>query len=471
MLRVALLVLVALASVGAALWAVQSPNDIRFQGPGFEGETSRAAIVLGLLLVGAVIAIAWGVLAWTVGLPGRITRGSRTARMTKARTALADGLIAAEGGDAIAAAKHAKRAAVLSEGDAGGRKLSLLLAARAAEANGDWTSAERAYAQLSREKGAELAGYRGLAAAAVKRGDRTGALAHAKAALDLKGKADWPFGSLFELQTAAADWDGAIETLAEGEKRGRIAVDAARRRRAVLLTAEATRLRRNDPESASEHANRAAKLAPGLPAASALSARIHLAAGRTGKAGGAIEAAWRARPHPALSLIWSDLKPSESANAHADRIRHLASLNPPHRESRILIGEAAIAAGDWREAAEALKPIVEDGATSRLCTLMEAIARGRGSTEDANRWARLAVSAPREPDWSDIDPDGRAFDYSDADWARLVYAYGDGAQLIHPRYESYGRELAATTRIALPAPGAAPPDTPSAPVADYVAKD
>ena len=46
-----------------------------------------------------------------------------------------------------------------------------------------------------------------------------------------------------------------------------------------------------------------------------------------------------------------------------------------------------------------------------------------------------AATAPAEPDWSDLDPEGDAFDYTDQDWRRLIFTYGEKGELIHPRYE------------------------------------
>lgn len=452
MIRIAALIVIVVATLGLAFWAASLPHDVAISFSGREMELSRVTLAIFIAVLGAAMALVWGVIAWMFNLPGQLTRNVRQSKINKARTALADGLIAAEGGDAEQASKQARRAASLSQVGTPDRKLALLLAARAAETNGDWIEAEKAYAELSREKGAELAGLRGLAAAAVQRGDHGGAQAHARSAFLLKSKADWPFGSLFELQTKAADWLAAAETLQDGAKRGLLDGAEAARRRAVLLTAEAYRLRRNDPAKAESLALEAAKLSAGFPPSALLAARLQLAAGKPSRAQSTIESAWRVRPHPALSLMWSDLKPAESGAAQAQRMEKLAELNPEHRESRILIGEAAIAKGDWAKAEETFAPILEEGATGRLCTLMEAVARGRGDSDEAVRWARLAASAAREPDWSDIDPDGRAFDYSDADWARLVYAYGDGGTMIHPRYEGYGRELETLSRLALPAP-------------------
>jgi len=46
-----------------------------------------------------------------------------------------------------------------------------------------------------------------------------------------------------------------------------------------------------------------------------------------------------------------------------------------------------------------------------------------------------AATAPAEADWSDLDPEGEAFDYMDQDWRRLVFSFGEKGELIHPRYE------------------------------------
>ena len=76
-------------------------------------------------------------------------------------------------------------------------------------------------------------------------------------------------------------------------------------------------------------------------------------------------------------------------------------------------------------------------------------------------------SASREADWSDIDPKGNAFEFDRAAWSRLVYAFGDVGDLVHPRYESYGREMEAGRVLALPMADEgvlAPPKTPDGPL-------
>jgi len=55
---------------------------------------------------------------------------------------------------------------------------------------------------------------------------------------------------------------------------------------------------------------------------------------------------------------------------------------------------------------------------------------------DARLWLQRAATAPREADWSDLDPSGESFDYSPQDWRRLVFSFGDTGELIHPRFDS-----------------------------------
>ncbi len=43
--------------------------------------------------------------------------------------------------------------------------------------------------------------------------------------------------------------------------------------------------------------------------------------------------------------------------------------------------------------------------------------------------------AKGEPDWSDIDADGRAFHYSPAEWTAVILAFAETGKLSHPRYE------------------------------------
>jgi HemY protein len=79
---------------------------------------------------------------------------------------------------------------------------------------------------------------------------------------------------------------------------------------------------------------------------------------------------------------------------------------------------------------------------------MARVAFAGGLTDEARAWMARGAEAPQEPDWSDLDPEGGAFAYSPADWARLTTAYAETGELIHPRFER--REPSISDLPALP---------------------
>ena len=281
------------------------------------------ALLIGVLMAG-LVAVAWWILAGVVTLPWTVGRASRDARVKKANKALAEGLLAAEAGDAKAAFKLAKRAARHAD-DA---RLKLLLEARAAEAGENWSDAERAWSELMQLPGGQLAGLRGTASAAIERGDASGAEKRARAALELKSDAEWPFNSLFDIQVNQGRWDAALSTLATGEKRGLISGDSLRRRRAVLLTAHAAGLggeRRQDAQRALADAIRGA---PGFPPAAWHGARHLMIDGKVKPAQNVLEMSWKARPHPALAELARRLVSDENAAETGKRLEALVKANP-----------------------------------------------------------------------------------------------------------------------------------------------
>lgn len=461
-LFVFVLLLVALGAV-LAWWAFNLPGEVTLP-IGEEVVSIRSGVAAILLLVlGGLVALIWWVATGLLVLPGRISKAQRLSRTRKANAALAEGLLAAEGGDAKAALRLAKRAMRHAEDE----RLKLLLEARAAEANDDWAGAERAWGLLTRLPGGQLAGLRGAATAASERGDQITAEARAREALELRSDADWPFNSLFDIQVSKGEWDKALETLSLGEKRDLIEALNLKRRRAVLHTARALAMPQADKLAAQKALAEAIRSAPDFPPAAYHGARFLMMDGKAKAAQGVLELGWKARPHPALAQLSRRLVPQDTRQNIAARLEALIEVNPNHRESRILSAEIAMDTARWVEAIRILALLVEENPTARLCLLMERALKGYGDLDEAQRWGRMAASASREADWSDIDPKGNAFDFDRQGWSRLVYAFGDVGELIHPRYESYGRELEAGRVLALPQPDdgpVAPPRATSGPV-------
>jgi HemY protein len=463
MLRLAFLLIIAVMAVLAS-WQVLSTDAGTVEINWFGAEVSTSGLFAVIVLV-TIVALALPLLRLLMFLmdaPGRIGKSSQRARIRRGQEALALGLIAAEAGEFEDARRHADKAEDLIDEP----RLAMLLQARAAEVGGDTAGAERAYSGMLQHEDTEVLGRKGLMAAALKRGDRTAARAHAEGALKASKTAAWPFQYAFDLAVQAADWESAIETLDLGDKRKLMEDKVARRRRAVLMAAQAAKLERERrPDKAAELAQKAFRMSPGFAPAGALTARLMAGEGKAERAAAILEEAWENGPHPALAHAYRDLVQGESREARAERMAALADKRRDSRESRIVLAELAMERGDWGGAQAALEDAYRENPSSRICILFAQVARGRGDENGARTWLAQAAAAPREADWSDLDPEGPAFLYDDNDWARLVYVYGDGGQLIHPRMER-GAHDALGPVLALPTAVLSPPRT--QPVTDHV---
>jgi HemY protein len=127
----------------------------------------------------------------------------------------------------------------------------------------------------------------------------------------------------------------------------------------------------------------------------------------------------------------------ETPRERAQRLQNLVALNPEHRESRILDVEQALLAGDRTAARAAAERLDLAEPTARLCALMARTAMAAGDEDEARAWIARASGASHEPDWSDLDPEGEAFNYTREDWARVVASYAETGVLVHPRHERH----------------------------------
>lgn len=439
---------VIIAAAASAGWFFQAnPGRAVFEFLGYEVEVP---FILGMAMLFAVtfafFLLVWGIyIAFTS--PGKIRAFLSRRRREQGYDALERALIASAAGDGEAAVRQAARADSLLDRPA----LSTLLAARAAESAGNIEGAEAHYEALLEDNRTRVVARRGLAQLASERGDMDATLEHAKDAFARAKGARWAFDALFDAQIAQGRWDGALEALAEGERRKHIAPDTAKRRRAVILTASALGLEESEPERARDLADAACKAAPGFAPAATLASRLMAKSRRHKRAADVLEAAWTQSPHPAIARAYQGLRKTDSKAKRLERLKGLAALNPEHRESKLLLVQVALDDGDARTGRRILDPLLEEDTPSsaRECALAARLARLEGEDEDARRWMTRAAHASNEADWSDIDPEGRAFPYTDDDWKRMVYVYGEEGRLIHPRHERFEGAAEAVPETAL----------------------
>lgn len=422
---------------------------------------ASAVLVVLILFVALTIGL-WTLLRWLWTLPSRMKDGQSRRRREKAIEAMEEALIASAAGDNNKAAKQAARVRDLLPA----QMLGQLMSARVAAEAGKHDDADIYFRNLLDDTRTALVARLGLAKTAQARGDMSSVIVHAGAAMDHSKSAHWPFEALFDAYMRQGQWEEAAELLARGEKRGAIDKAQHARRKAVLLSAAAAEAeRQGEKDTARDLAERAVAAASNFAPAVVLLARYKAEAGETSKAEDIIEKAWSRDPHPALVSAWQDLKPDLAGAARAKHLRQLSKHKKGHKESYMVLALSELAEKSGGQALDALSSLLEDeNATQRVFELAARAATLAGDHTKAREYQNRAITAPMDPDWSDLDPEGPAFRYTEGDWRRLVLSFGDDGELIHPRFEQ-SRRAASVAALGAPdvALAAAEPPRPDDP--------
>jgi HemY protein len=388
-----------------AVWLANRPGEVNIVWLGREIHMQVGILAAILLLLAVVVALGWQLWRWLARSPKQIARTRAESRRRKGYKALTQGMAAVAAGDPDEAKRQAGRAAVLLNEP----PLTLLLAAQAAQLNGDEQAAHKYFTAMLERPETRFLGLRGLLTQSLKAGDTRAALGYAGDAHRERPSAAWATTTLLDLQLKEGAWNDAEATLREAAKQKSIAPERARRLRAVILAERArTGVAALDHGGGSiislDSAREAVKLAPELVPARALLARLLASGGNDKAAAKTIEQGWADHPHPALAAVYAGLRPGEDAVARARRFEKLAALNPSHRESRLAVAEAAIAAALWGEARGQLTRVAEaEGAapSARLCRLMARLEEGeRGDTATVRTWLMRTAEAPADPAWT-----------------------------------------------------------------------
>jgi HemY protein len=473
MIRTLLIVLAVLAAAVLIIAVRGEPGSAELTWFHWNVRTTAAAAAMLTIFFTLAASLFWRGLIWVAEAPRRAARARADIRRRQGGEALTRGFLAAAGGDGAEARRQAQRAATLVDETPA---LVRLLSAQAAEAADDGAGAKAAYTAMLGFPELRMAAHRGLMQAALADGDAGEALRHAEAAYGLARTAPWAWRAVLEAKLAAGDWPAALALMQGALERKIISPIVAERARAALLTAYAAS-REGDPDeriraNALDDAQTAARLAPGFAPAAVVAARLLAAEGRAARAAQTLEAAWKVAAHPAHWLAYRDLRTDETPRERAGRLASLAAFNPDTREARILMAEQALIAGDAVGARAAGKSLQDEPLTRRLAGLFARIASASGDRDEARAWTARGADAPQEPDWSDLDPEGRAFAYTAADWARIAQAYAERGELAHPRFERGERgpsdlpELPAAYVESTPFISAAESGAPSFPIVD-----
>ncbi|MDC7683322.1 heme biosynthesis HemY N-terminal domain-containing protein [Asticcacaulis sp. BYS171W] len=432
LLGIIILVVVALSATGEAGTA-----SLVWLGYRIDTSAATAVIVIGLMAFAAVCF--WNLALWLSRSPQRAERKRAATRRRQGEDILTRGFLAVASGDGLEARRHAVKAVDLHDNVA----LVRILNAFAADAAGDTAAIRAAYTAMLTVPELKLAGLRGLMNLAISSGDRSEAIRLATDAYNQAKPAMWAFKTLFEAKITAGEWAEALALVEGALNRKLVSPLFSERARASLMAASAAQLETATDaqmrEQALDYAVRAAKLQPMFAPAAVIAARLLAAHGKLGRAEDVLEAAYAAAPHPAIWLAYRDLVSDETPKDRARRLNGLIDRNPSHRESRLLTVERAVLNNSREDIAAATATLEDDlseeRVTRRVCGLMAKAALASNDIDSARNWVAKASLARSEPDWSDLDPEGKAFAYTPADWTALVLTYAETGALAHPRHE------------------------------------
>lgn len=396
MIRILIFTLGVVAAAIGFAWLADRPGTVTVEWLGYQVETSAFVATLAVIALVVALMLLWALLRYLWTRPAATAAYLRERRKQQGYDALSHGLLAIGVGDRT----QAQRYAGIAGRNLPREPLTALLRAQAAQLKGDRAAARRAFETMLDRPETQLLGLRGLFLEASRGNDTQAARALVEQAVKRDPRLAWGVNALFDLQARAGDYEGALDTLAIARQNGHIDQNAALRRRAVLLTAEARELEATKPDKALALASEALRLAPSLVPAAEIAGRILASKGESRQASRIISRSWKLSPHPDLALVYAYAKPGEPPRERLKRIKYLASLTPGDIEAPIAIANAAIEAHDWQEARAALSPYLDDRPSARICTLMARIEVGElGDKGRAREWLARALRAPRDRAW------------------------------------------------------------------------
>jgi HemY protein len=386
--------ILAVIALGAA-WFADRPGEIVMTWQGWRVSTSLMVATVALLALLAIAIFVWGVLGYLLRTPQRVADYLQERKQLRGWRSLSRGLIAVGTGNVALANRSAGEAQKLLASE----PLTLLLSAQAAQLSGDASGAESNFRNMLAHEDTKLLGLHGLFVEAQRRGDPVAALGFAEEAMNADPALGWAGDAVLEFRCRAGDWDGAIEALQRQIDARAIGKPAGKRRRAVLLTAQALALEDLEPVRAGELAAQAVKLAPDLVPAVAVAARTEAQAGNLRRASRMVDRAFVKEPHPELAEAFAEIRPDDTARERLDRMKALAHKAPGHPESLMAVVRAAIDASDFGLARDMIAPLLAEP-TQRVCLLMAEIeAHEHGDHGKAREWTGRAVRARRDPAW------------------------------------------------------------------------
>jgi len=399
MIRIILLFLLIAGAVCLAVWLADHPGRVEIEMMGYAVYTEQVGLLIGAVVIfSAIVALLYRIWRSLLRAPRRIIEHRGASKRQRGYQALTQGMVAVAAGDSREAKRFARRADTLLNDP----PLTMLLAAQAAQLDGDEDAARRYFESMLDDSKMAFLGVRGLLMQAMRNGDQSEALRLAGRAQALRPNTPWVLKYLLKLQVKAGHWNAADTTLQQVIRLGAVDAAAGRRQRAAVAIEMARETgAAGETAAAVKHARRAHDLDPGLVPATVAHVKSLMDAGKARRAAKVIESAWTLEPHPALAAAYDDLGgEGEAPLPRVKRFQRLHDLRPDHAESHLALAEASLAAQLWGQARRLLEPAGTEQCSVRVLRLLANLEeQEHGDLQAARRWLEEAARPPMEHAW------------------------------------------------------------------------
>ncbi len=380
-MRAALKFLIAAAIIIAVAWWVAGlPGAVNAQIGTLAVNLPTPVALLALVVAFLAVYIVLRLLVMLLRLPGSGRRMRARSARRRGDAAVTRTLLALAGGDAAAARREAERSRSLL----GDTPQTLLLAAYAGRQAGEEKEAEQVFHQLAERKDAAFLGLRGLMQQAMARGDWDAATKIARQAEAANPGAPWLRAERARLAIRLGAWKEALVLSGPGDS--------------VVALGTAASEAESDPAEALRLAKRAWQTDQSfVPAALAYASRLRLA-GRENRAQDVLRTSWGRTPHPELAAL--ALAPLQDPAARLKRAETLVSIAPGSTESRFLMAQVTLAAGQTDAARRHAEAARDAGMEERrLYLLLAEIAEKAGDAEAQTAALHQELSAAPDSAW------------------------------------------------------------------------
>ena len=253
----------------------------------------------------------------------------KQSRQERGYRALTQGMVALAAGDANEAKRQAKRAEALLDAP----PLTMLLAAQAAQLQGEEEAATAYFKDMLKSEETAFLGLRGLLIQAQKSGNNDEALRLVERAHRLKPKTIWVLNTMYDLHTSGHKWAEAARALDGLVKIGVVERKVANRRKAAMeLIQIAEAKARGDGHARLAGSKLAHKLSRDWVPTSIGLAETLVDLNKTRQARRFIEKSWVKTPHPRLLEIYRRCLFEDNPIEHLNRIERLVAKNSSHPE-------------------------------------------------------------------------------------------------------------------------------------------